>query len=129
MNTLDFAVCLREYRKAQGWTQSEMADEWGYSFETISAWERRKRTPSRSELPRLAQLLGVEERELVALVRQGRGERLGETQMASRKTGQPDSQMGAPFGDGQLLWSLHLGLGCDGLQCVISRPVGAGQVW
>jgi len=71
----DFAACVRTYRKEQQWTQSEMAEKWGYSFETISAWERRKRTPSRSELPRLAQLLGMEEQELVSLVNPRKGQR------------------------------------------------------
>lgn len=64
----DFAVVLRDYRREMGWTQAELAESWGYSFETVSAWERRKRTPSRPELPRLAGLLGKSEHELAALV-------------------------------------------------------------
>jgi len=123
----DFAVLVREFRKGQGWTQSQMSEAWAYSFETISAWERRKRKPGRSELPRLAQLLGVEVEQLVVLVHQdsrtrpSRSRRLGEQVLETR------SQASSPFADGQLLWSLHLGLGADGLQCVISRPVGAGK--
>jgi len=123
MELLDFAARLREYRKGEGWTQSEMAEEWGYSFETISAWERRKRTPSRSELPRLAQLLGMEEQELVSLVKPLR--QVGGS-MASRSVQVSHVQTSSPFVDGQLLWSLHIGLGTNGLQCVISRP---GQAW
>ncbi len=53
----DFSMLLRTYRKSMGWTQEELAQQWSYSFETISAWERGKRTPGKQETLRLAKLL------------------------------------------------------------------------
>jgi transcriptional regulator with XRE-family HTH domain len=54
-----FPERLKAYRKAMGWTQAELAKRWVYSFETISAWERGKRTPGVHQIPRIAHLLGV----------------------------------------------------------------------
>ena len=73
MNT-DFSSLLRTYRKNMGWTQEEMSQKWSYSFETISAWERKKRTPSSQEIPRLAKLLQIEAEKLADLIANSRGE-------------------------------------------------------
>ncbi|MEO6892355.1 MAG: DUF5919 domain-containing protein [Ktedonobacteraceae bacterium] len=51
-----------------GWTQEKMAQKWSYSFETISAWERGKRSPGSQEIPRLAKLLEIEPEELAEIV-------------------------------------------------------------
>lgn len=56
----DFSMLLRTYRKSMGWTQEELAQQWSYSFETISAWERGKRTPGKQETLRLAKLLNMD---------------------------------------------------------------------
>ena len=66
--SLDFSELLRTYRKSMGWTQEEMSRKWSYSFETISAWERKKRSPSNQEIPRLAKLLGMSADELAVTV-------------------------------------------------------------
>lgn len=50
------------------WTQEEMARQWSYSFETISAWERGKRTPSSQEIPRLAKFLEMEPEQVAEIV-------------------------------------------------------------
>ena len=55
-----FPELLKEYRRAMRWTQDEIAKQWNYSLETISAWERGKRNPHVQEIPRLAKLLGME---------------------------------------------------------------------
>lgn len=60
----DFQTLLRTYRKSMGWTQEEMAQNWNYSFETISAWERKKRSPSNQEIPRLAKLFRMNAEDL-----------------------------------------------------------------
>ena len=60
----DFQTLLRTYRRSMGWTQEEMAQNWNYSFETISAWERKKRSPSNQEIPRLAKLFGMKAEDL-----------------------------------------------------------------
>lgn len=65
----DFSQLLREYRKRAGWTQEEMASQWSYSTDTISSWERGKRSPSVRDIPRLARLLGIEPDELVAYIK------------------------------------------------------------
>jgi transcriptional regulator with XRE-family HTH domain len=46
----NFSLLLRPYRKNMGWTQEELSQKWSYSFETVSAWERRKRIPSKQEI-------------------------------------------------------------------------------
>jgi transcriptional regulator with XRE-family HTH domain len=60
-----FPERLKTYRRAMGWTQEELAKEWGYSLESISAWERGKRNPSGQQIPRIAQLLGMAPESLV----------------------------------------------------------------
>jgi transcriptional regulator with XRE-family HTH domain len=55
-----FSDLLRTYRKHKQWTQERLAEYLGFSYETISAWERGLRHPNRHEIPRLATLLAVE---------------------------------------------------------------------
>jgi transcriptional regulator with XRE-family HTH domain len=55
-----FSDLLRTYRKNKQWTQERLAEYLGFSYETISAWERRLRHPNRHDIPRLATLLAVE---------------------------------------------------------------------
>src|SRR5690348_4240652 len=64
----DFSSLLRTYRKNMGWSQEEMSQKWSYSFETISAWERKKRTPSSQEIPRLAKFLEMRPEELAEII-------------------------------------------------------------
>jgi transcriptional regulator with XRE-family HTH domain len=64
----DFSALLRTYRKSMGWTQEELSQKWSYSFETISAWERGKRTPSSQEIPRLAKFLEMSSEKLAEIV-------------------------------------------------------------
>src|SRR5271169_1503342 len=63
-----FSELLRTYRKSLGWTQEETSDNWSYSFETISAWERGKRTPSNQEIPRLAKFLEIDPKRLADII-------------------------------------------------------------
>jgi transcriptional regulator with XRE-family HTH domain len=123
----EFAAVLRTYRKEQGWSQGEVAVKWNYSFETISAWERGKRFPGRVELARIAKLLDMEFEALAAIVIASKGGPLRKgvsTAAHNEVSAQP-----APFADGRLLWSLHLGIQDDGLHCVISCPLAAGGSW
>jgi transcriptional regulator with XRE-family HTH domain len=55
-----FADILREYRRSMKWTQEEIAEKWGYSVDTISAWERNIRRPRPNELSRLSKLLSID---------------------------------------------------------------------
>ena len=64
----DFSTLLRTYRKSMGWTQEEISQKWSYSFETISAWERRKRNLGSQEIPQLAKYLGIEPEKLAAII-------------------------------------------------------------
>lgn len=73
----NFPTLLKIYRKSMGWTQEELAQKWSYSFETISAWERGKRTPSNTEVPRLAKLLEMD------------SDKFAETIMGSREHSSP----------------------------------------
>jgi DNA-binding XRE family transcriptional regulator len=116
----DFSALLRSYRKSQGLTQEALARHWSYSFETISAWERGKRTPSTQEIPRLASLLAIEAQELTRLVAVSKG----------RATGvKDDMQQTLPFTQGRLLWSLHLGIEDGLLRGMISCPLASGKTW
>jgi transcriptional regulator with XRE-family HTH domain len=71
-----FPNVLRTYRKSMGWTQEELSQKWSYSFETISAWERGKRTPGNQEIPRLAKFLAVLPEELAAIITRSRSQLL-----------------------------------------------------
>lgn len=125
-----FAWLLRRYRKVQGYTQEELAETWGYSFETISAWEREKRFPARAECVRLAHLLGMDADELIALIVSRRADRTGkETQREQRRNIAGGSEVPTPFEQGRLFWTLHLGIEHGRLQCVISCPLASGEVW
>jgi transcriptional regulator with XRE-family HTH domain len=64
----EFSTLLRTYRKNMGWSQEEMSIKWSYSFETISAWERRKRTPSSQEIPRIAKFLEMDAKKLAEII-------------------------------------------------------------
>jgi transcriptional regulator with XRE-family HTH domain len=125
-----FAWVLRRYRKLQGLTQEELAEKWGYSFETISAWEREKRFPARTEIARLAHLLGIGVEELAEMLlsrRVGQGrtgeQRVQHTPVARVAEGPP------LFERGRLFWTLHLGMEHGRLQCVITCPLASGEMW
>ncbi len=72
----DFSTLLKTYRKSMGWTQEETSEKWSYSFETISAWERGKRTPSNQEIPRLAKFLGMSTEALASTITNSRAQPL-----------------------------------------------------
>jgi|GEM_PF-2434104 transcriptional regulator with XRE-family HTH domain len=65
---MNFSELLRIYRKNMGWSQEEMSRKWNYSFETISAWERKKRTPGSQEIPRLAKFLEMTPEKLAEII-------------------------------------------------------------
>lgn len=79
----DFSDLLRMYRKSMGWTQEEMAQKWSYSFETISAWERGKRSPSSQEIPRLAKFLEKHPEELASIIMNNRMQPLSKNSSVS----------------------------------------------
>lgn len=62
---VSFPERLKNYRKMMGWTQEELAKEWCYSSDAISAWERNIRTPNGQQIPRIAHLLEIHPEELM----------------------------------------------------------------
>lgn len=54
-----FAVRLRAFREAAGFTQAEAATEVGVGYQTYLRWERGEREPEFSQLVKLAAMLGV----------------------------------------------------------------------
>ncbi len=65
MSPLDsFPELLKAYRRSNGLTQGELAEQLNFSTETISAWERGKRKPHFQQIQRLARLLGKDAQEL-----------------------------------------------------------------
>ncbi|MHB8599773.1 MAG: DUF5919 domain-containing protein [Ktedonobacteraceae bacterium] len=62
---VSFPERLKNYRKMMGWTQEELAKEWSYSSDAISAWERSIRTPNGQQIPRIARLLEIHPEELM----------------------------------------------------------------
>ena len=67
-----FAERLKTYRKVMGWTQEQLAKEWSYSPDAVSAWEREVRLPSGQQIPRLAKLLQIEPEELLGSINTSR---------------------------------------------------------
>lgn len=68
-----FSDRLKNYRKVMGYTQEQLAKEWAYSTDAISAWERGVRFPSSQQLPRIAKLLKLAPEELVQSLNTNRG--------------------------------------------------------
>ncbi len=68
-----FSDRLKNYRKVMGWTQEQLAKEWTYSTEAISAWERGVRIPGSQQLPRIANLLQIAPEELIQSLNTNRG--------------------------------------------------------
>jgi transcriptional regulator with XRE-family HTH domain len=64
-----FSDHLRNHRTNMAWTQEDLAKNWGFSTSTVSAWEREKRVPRRTEFPRIASLLEIELETLVLSIR------------------------------------------------------------
>jgi transcriptional regulator with XRE-family HTH domain len=81
-----FSTLLKAYRKSMGWTQEAISEKWSYSFETISAWERGKRTPSNQEIPRLAKFLEIEPKQLADIIAHSRGKTHASTDQPSYET-------------------------------------------
>ena len=61
----NFAIKLRELRKASGMTQEQLAAEFGVSVQAVSKWESGASDPSTSNLLALAKLYGVSAEDLL----------------------------------------------------------------
>ena len=61
----NFAIKLRELRKASGMTQEQLAAEFGVSVQAVSKWENDLSCPDITLLPQLARLFGVTTDELL----------------------------------------------------------------
>ena len=62
----NFAIKLRELRKASGMTQEQLAAEFGVSVQAVSKWETAASYPDIELMPRIADLFGVSLDELLA---------------------------------------------------------------
>ena len=58
---------IARYRKAKGWTQTDLAQELGVSMSTVQSWERGAQ-PRPRHLRRLAEVLGVDGLQLLTEV-------------------------------------------------------------
>ena len=61
----NFAIKLRELRKASGMTQEQLAAEFGVSVQAVSKWENDLSCPDITLLPQLARLFDVTTDELL----------------------------------------------------------------
>ena len=61
----NFAIKLRELRKASGMTQEQLAAEFGVSVQAVSKWETAASYPDIELMPRIADLFGVSLDELL----------------------------------------------------------------
>ena len=50
---------LKQFRKAKGWTQNDLAERSGYSRSSIINWESGKRAPRSVDIEKLDEVLGV----------------------------------------------------------------------
>ena len=49
---------IKAYRRQRGWTQQRLADEWGFSADSIRGWEAEVTRPRRRALLKLGRILG-----------------------------------------------------------------------
>ena len=61
------------HRHAKGWTQTELAQRTGVSLTSVQSWERGA-LPRPRRLAQLAELFGVDGRELLSAIQRWRGE-------------------------------------------------------
>jgi transcriptional regulator with XRE-family HTH domain len=71
LNKNEFGTLVKAYRNQRGWTQSELAAQWGHAREYVSQVERGvRKLDSASQVARLADILGIPQEKLEAI---GRG--------------------------------------------------------
>jgi len=63
---------LAQFRRSKGLTQQELAKEIGVSRQTIAMWEIDKRLPTDNVAVLTARFLGIDEEELLSLLRHER---------------------------------------------------------
>jgi transcriptional regulator with XRE-family HTH domain len=73
---------IARYRRAKGWTQTDLAREVGVSFSTIQAWERGSQ-PRPRHVARLAEVLGINALQLDTELGQWRAEETEEGKIAA----------------------------------------------
>lgn len=56
---------LKQFRKAKGWTQNDLAERSGYSRSSIINWESGKRAPRSVDIEKLAKVFGVSPRDFL----------------------------------------------------------------
>lgn len=61
-------MTLKDYRKAQGYTQTEVADKLGITRQYVGALEKGERKPSIKLLKEIAKLYGVKVTKLIDLI-------------------------------------------------------------
>ena len=74
----NFAIKLRELRKASGMTQEQLAAEFGVSVQAVSKWETAASYPDIELMPRIADLFGVSLDELLRDVKNEKNIEAGE---------------------------------------------------
>ena len=74
----NFAIKLRELRKASGMTQEQLAAEFGVSVQAVSKWETAASYPDIELMPRIADLFGVSLDELLRDVKNEKSIEAGE---------------------------------------------------
>lgn len=58
-NTMELGLKIKELRTKHGFTQEELAEKLGVSFQTISKWENLVSMPDISLLPKLSEIFGI----------------------------------------------------------------------
>jgi transcriptional regulator with XRE-family HTH domain len=66
---------LKAFRRQQRLTQKELASRVGVSYQTIAQWEKGTLQPRREHIPKLAEALGIDAKQLPAMLRAAAAER------------------------------------------------------
>jgi transcriptional regulator with XRE-family HTH domain len=106
---------LRREREKRGWSQSRLAELIGAaSANVVSRWERGECGVDYVYQEKLCHLFGKNAFELG---------------FAAAADGGTSAQLSAPFGQGRLLWTLHLGIEQGELKGMVSCPLADGGVF
>jgi transcriptional regulator with XRE-family HTH domain len=131
---LTTAQLIKHYRKLRGWNQSELAARVGIRPQSVQSWEAHDTTPRARLIPKIAEVLGVQPRDLA-----DNAPLLPEIETSARLVG--GSEQGSPSATLQAVPVAQTGAGVwikrlqaatsvgDGVELIVVSPAWAARTF